>query len=676
MLPFIGHGGAYQVCLAAPGHTFQTGGDEGGCLNYPEAATMFLDNSAYTIGDTVNFSGEMLDPGAQVRVNLLSSIGTFMFPWQQTGFRHVTADSHGHIAGSSRPIRFRLATGGSRCSASPAARSLPSGTHRRLDTPASLAAANPHPTSTVPVTVGPAFSVRSKLRVSAKVQVKGTKILRVQAKLPPSTTVQPMIAVGGFDRPDTGFAFRAIYVDGMKLIRLPDLTADSHGTLKHDLDLRFNPLIAGQYLLWLVRGDDEVITSTPFTVTAGMARNSRRRSLAGRPSPDFSLPIHAAITRTALSPLGIPAAVLDQIEGSFIMGLGNLGSDIHQLTSFRHFDNAATPGAVCQLANQAWNEFTTQIRLSLGSNLLAGARSAFGALSHSAQDFYTHSNWLELGQRNVAPLFPLCTGVGLPGGLQTGYFKLDSSASSDVDPGPLISGCPVTPGLTNNAWAPPVPFMYCHVQLNKDEPRRHGLDLLPGGNGTNYHRAAVDLATTATAALYQNVRTFINTSITPANSDLKGSCMSDAMFGLLPVTGDELRYCRDVSGNWTTPGTASGHFKAPWVVTSSNRDTIDGFIASSICGNMPFHADAAPTMGSPDQTWAGTFSSCLVDVDTGMDLPGPCHGTRQFPLTVSYVGLGRMLAVMTDVLFEEDEDAMTCTEVSRTPEPLNLTRAP
>jgi hypothetical protein len=221
----------------------------------------------------------------------------------------------------------------------------------------------------------------------------------------------------------------------------------------------------------------------------------------------FALEVHAAILRGSLpvggaGPTEVDPVAMNEIIGSLWNGSGNLGSDLHQSDEYRHFDNAPSPAAICALANQAWGSFVT--RIYRGSQVQGfpaydrvldplDARSAFGALTHSLQDFYSHSNWLELGNRQAAPIFPTCDPAALPAGLQTGYFKL-----SIRNP---VSGCP-TVGSGNPS--PPSPFAYCHLTLNKDKPERHGADLVPGGGGTTYHQLAAEMARAHTTVLYND----------------------------------------------------------------------------------------------------------------------------------------------------------------------------
>ena len=389
------------------------------------------------------------------------------------------------------------------------------------------------------------------------------------------------MVAGGFERPAIGF--RSFFVDGSPQMRLDQVRVGANGRL--DRDLSTSALDPGQYLLWLVGDSARVLTSTPFTVAPAS------RSLQ---AAEFKLPTHRSVLAAAL-PTTIPPEVLEQITGRWITGTGNLGSDIYQWSPYRHFDNAALPAVVCQQANQLWNEFAGKIRGFSAIGAWPNARDAFGALTHATQDFYSHSNWLELGQRTIAPLFPVCTGAGLPGGLQTGYFEWNWTNA-------FPAGCP----LIKDRLTPPVPFMFCHAMLNKDSPTfGHGADSLPEG-GRRYHQAAVDLATEHTRLLYGAVRNFISGEFTPQKDELAGTCVADALFGLLPVSSDELTYCRDLSGTWKSDGFAGmnnadiehGFGAGTWEITQTDHGpfaVISGTRPGRICGQaLPFILQATP----------------------------------------------------------------------------------
>jgi hypothetical protein len=224
------------------------------------------------------------------------------------------------------------------------------------------------------------------------------------------------------------------------------------------------------------------------------------------PAAAFKLGPHELILRSTIYPR-VGVAPFDQMLGTLLSGLGNLGSDRHQFDDFRHFDSAGSRQAVCDRANAAWNKFYYEIRgLVQPQNppqydQIAGlteARNSLGALTHSLQDFYSHSNWIELHVAAgpvVVPiasaLFPNCIPAALPAGLETGYFDLQYG----------VGGCPNSP--LNDAWIPPDGFRFCHETLNKDSDQsRHGREVIPGTAGLTFHAEAARLATEHTIALY------------------------------------------------------------------------------------------------------------------------------------------------------------------------------
>jgi hypothetical protein len=225
------------------------------------------------------------------------------------------------------------------------------------------------------------------------------------------------------------------------------------------------------------------------------------------PVAAFKLGPHQQILQSTIYPR-VGVAPFNQMVGELLTGRGNLGSDRHQFDEYRHFDSAPSRTAVCDRANAAWNRFYAEIRDSVQPQNapeydqiggVADARSSFGALTHALQDFYAHSNWVELhlaaGQQPpiATALFPTCVPTALPAGLVTGYFDLAYG----------LGGCPNSP--LNDAWIPPAGFRFCHETLNKDSDQtRHGRDLVPGTNQT-YHALAAQLATAHTTALYDLV---------------------------------------------------------------------------------------------------------------------------------------------------------------------------
>jgi hypothetical protein len=211
--------------------------------------------------------------------------------------------------------------------------------------------------------------------------------------------------------------------------------------------------------------------------------------------------------------------------------VGNLGSDAYQFDKFRHFDSASSQADVCQRATDAWETFYSIMRRAITPidppeyNHVAGiarALSAFGMLTHSLQDFYAHSNWIEIhidrGQLpgTIDGLFPTpCDMTTWPHNLQTGYFDLATG---------FIDGCPL--------WGetPPEPFRYCHELLNKDnDESRQGGKTVPGLTIT-YHKLAMELAAAHTAKLYQVVASSLERDLARDFPNVRADCLVRHVF--------------------------------------------------------------------------------------------------------------------------------------------------
>lgn len=258
----------------------------------------------------------------------------------------------------------------------------------------------------------------------------------------------------------------------------------------------------------------------------------------------FYIQNHETITRNALPPDQVSESAMIQILVGPPPGAGAVGSDAFFSDEFRHLDNATNPTQLCAEAKQAWNTFEPLI-LS-GSKPAAGgladgpeARAAFGGLLHVQQDFYAHSNWVDLniaaGQpEKVAPaIFPTCNPAGFPAALHTGYFALDLGNHEDP-----LTGCP--------GGGPPPGYQECHSTLNKDGPSTvRGSQPVAGTNMTEYDLAA-QLATTASTALYQQIRSLVaksngeNAAVLLFQADGGGPARQGSSQNLLPANVQNL----------------------------------------------------------------------------------------------------------------------------------------
>lgn len=209
----------------------------------------------------------------------------------------------------------------------------------------------------------------------------------------------------------------------------------------------------------------------------------------------FYIQNHESITRAALPADQVNPTAVQEILVGPPPGGGAVGSDAFVGDEFRHLDNSVNPGDICARAGQAWGLFSPIIQngsVVVNGALVdgPGARSAFGALLHAQQDFYAHSNYVDInlaqGQpdRLAAPIFPTCDPGAYPPELHTGYFNLDFGDHDDP-----LSGCPPA--------GPPPGFVDCHSTLNKD-----------GTSSPNYGLAAA-LATRASTDLFFAVRNWV-----------------------------------------------------------------------------------------------------------------------------------------------------------------------
>jgi hypothetical protein len=173
----------------------------------------------------------------------------------------------------------------------------------------------------------------------------------------------------------------------------------------------------------------------------------------------FSVPIHRAVTIEKLSTITAQVAgqtktfsqrALDQIANA------NAATDNTSSAALfhpeRHFTNESFADSTTRLVN-----LKNEIIMNLTSNPPNGtkARELLGTALHTVQDFYSHSNWVELGNagintdlgRNIVanpsttlqtcPTDPDMLGAGGGGGLTSAYFVGLSFNRNEIGCGPL-----------------------------------------------------------------------------------------------------------------------------------------------------------------------------------------------------------------------------------------------
>ncbi|WP_128292228.1 hypothetical protein [Afifella aestuarii] len=189
-------------------------------------------------------------------------------------------------------------------------------------------------------------------------------------------------------------------------------------------------------------------------------------------SVKFDINYHAELTQEAND------GVLDQQQLGYVV-LANMAQDLLQTQSCVHFDNCDFPGGIQHIADE-WNLIDT-----VGDKYGDPALAAFGALLHTTQDFYAHSNWVEL-HVDDAPI-PVWdqTLATLPADIVSGTWALGS---------PKLCG----------------PNAPSHSQLNKDSPSStEGSKVVDSGpnKGKSLFELAYATALSATKVQYARFKT-------------------------------------------------------------------------------------------------------------------------------------------------------------------------
>ncbi|QNA88539.1 hypothetical protein G4G28_08640 [Massilia sp. Dwa41.01b] len=194
---------------------------------------------------------------------------------------------------------------------------------------------------------------------------------------------------------------------------------------------------------------------------------------------------HAAITKTGLTTiygeLGITSVSRTMEQARDTMLEANAQVDKTFETSTAHHCDAENINRCNEVVVAA---FDSAVR-SVQANNLDDARKNFGAALHTLQDFYSHSNWIELGNNSLHPQ------MGRPGRV-TGISP--STFNGDTTNAPTCIESPTGACMRNNLITPLLTSGYYGGQ-NRDRPPgkcRHGgfFDKSPGVGGINKDMAA------------------------------------------------------------------------------------------------------------------------------------------------------------------------------------------
>jgi len=299
-------------------------------------------------------------------------------------------------------------------------------------------------------------------------------------------------------------------------------------------------------------------------------------ALPSRSARAFGLLVHAGIVGNALR------GIMDD-TGIAIVGVSNVVADRHQFTPEQHFDNAPSPGELCDRWRSGIDSYLTSAVKSGapdGDDLAkiadrVDALHWFGRATHALEDFYSHTNWLELslstpGMPDIAPLNGKTCDLSAYPDLQSGYFAL--SLKNGLD------GCPKA--------GPPAPYRYCHLGLNKDEPTTiEGTKKVGGGS---LHAQAVDRATVATTKLWLSA---LHDRIVEKYDRKDYYADPECVFNKIAWRGK--KSCVDLNGTWTIKTSAGVTSSLTLTQTGTALNAVNDHLTCSSGATRPylFHAD-------------------------------------------------------------------------------------
>jgi len=251
---------------------------------------------------------------------------------------------------------------------------------------------------------------------------------------------------------------------------------------------------------------------------------------------------------------------------NYVIVPANLSVDLDQFDSALHFDNCTFA-----LGSQVIQDHWTQIESG------AYPYYDFGRLTHTVQDFYAHSNWIELHQ-DVSPI-PVwdLNPATLPADIVSGVFSLDS---------PKLCG----PGAPT------------HEELNKDSPNSpEGSKVV--ASGPNAGKTLFDLAFAtalqATKNQFAQLAPYVDSYNSTAYIYVVNNFSSNADITLTHAYSND----KPVSQKWTN--VAPGKFGDPALAAGYNT----GFIRT---GMDWWSVTVVVTGGKDAGTWVVKSKECML----------------------------------------------------------------
>lgn len=235
-----------------------------------------------------------------------------------------------------------------------------------------------------------------------------------------------------------------------------------------------------------------VIGGLALTLTATTTTNAH--AFPGRDSIQFTY-THESITRSAVATFA--DIVFDGRSGARKPALGqiavaNAAVDDDQYHSALHFDGEAFPEGQARL-----QDLRIRIALDMSRKDVTAARTHLGQALHTVQDFYAHSNWVELGNSGAYPHLG-----------ELGY-TIERRASGARCSGSTLTTTELTSGYFSGEDRAPVDGGCRHGGQKDYGSTREGISKDDGyffnSPHASYHKAAGEAATRGTIAFLNSL---------------------------------------------------------------------------------------------------------------------------------------------------------------------------
>jgi RHS repeat-associated protein len=167
--------------------------------------------------------------------------------------------------------------------------------------------------------------------------------------------------------------------------------------LINEFDLNWNDYGARYYNSLIGRWSviDPLVEKRPWLSTYAYGSNNPMGRVD--PSGKFDVPIHGDITKTAISQSKLEKKISETTQKTLVFG-ATISADYVGAASDWHFDGRKNYTEV----NQTWNDLNKDISQTISNigtvNKKIGGWDIdkLGNLIHNVQDFYSHSNYVEL----------------------------------------------------------------------------------------------------------------------------------------------------------------------------------------------------------------------------------------------------------------------------------------